>query len=539
LLGEHQSIIFKNAVRAAILTYCVDRGTDPASLSKDPHEAEIKNLLGNYGWSEKSYPAGLDIQNYFMEAKKDGFLGTWIADAGNMRSDLTKIEGQIEKALTSLKESLLLLNSEIAKATTEHARGMREEGKSMAREGSSLLASAKLHAENLVGGGELANAELMALKPLQELSKRLQAAHPDKAVAILEWEQNAINKIDSASEWESVSNSVGSDLHSLHHTLLDCKPETRPAFFDALVASRALEFDRAGIQEIRELHGKTAGKVEAEIAKIENLRARFALLSVQTALPAEIVSDSQGTPRTWVGNFFDKNKATISSNKDFGNSQDAKDLAAHFNKMAPLEFLGLFKQGGELHTFFSNGAKKNPKDFGNLVAQMDKLRSGLEGMEEKLSSYERGAFEGFRDDSKFAPPQKDIAGNADLRSIGNILKKSGLPPGIQALEGLVEGTKVALKSESKYHEAVQKLGEDLIEKKAAQRDEDLESLNENLSEYGGQDGEFEWDEQENGVGMGDSGQAGLMQFAMQESFSNRRSQQIEQLAQNLPPGIPN
>jgi len=541
LLGEHQSIVFKNAVRAAILTYCVDRGTDPASLSKDPHEAEIKNLLGNYGWSEKSYPQGLDIQNYFLEAKEDGFLEKWIADAGNMRSDLTRIEGQIEKALTSLKDSLLLLNSEIAKATTEHARGMREEGKSMAREGSALLASAKLHAENLVGDGELANAKLMALKPLQELSKRLQAAHPDKGDAIVKWEQDAINKIDSASEWESVSNSVGSDLHSLHDTLLDCKPGTRPAYFDALVASRALEFDRAGIQEIRELHGKTAGKVEAEIAKIENLRARFALLSVQTALPAEIVSDSKGEPRTWVRNFFKANSGAIPSDGRFGNSQNARDLAAHFNKMAPLEFLGLFKPGRDLHTFFSNGAKNNQKEFGNLVAQMDKLRSGLEGIEEKLSSYEEGAFKGFRDysESKFAPPQKDIAGNDDLRSIGNILKKPGLPPGIQALEGLVEGTKVALKSESKYHEAVRKLGEDLIEQKAAQDEEDLESLNENLSEYGSQDGDFEWDEQENGVGMGDSGQAGLMQFAMQESFSNRRSQQIEQLAQNLPLGIPN
>lgn len=103
----------------------------------------------------------------------------------------------------------------------------------------------------------------------------------------------------------------------------------------------------------------------------------------------------------------------------------------------------------------------------------------------------------------------------------------------------MEGAKVALKSEIQYHEAVQKLEEDLIEKMAAQRDEDQESLDENWSDYGEQDGDFELDGQENGVGMGDSGQAGLAQFAMQDSFSNRRSQQLDQLAQNLPPEIPN
>ena len=206
LLGKHQSIVFKNAVRAAILTYCGAKGIQTDSLANDPHENEIKRTLTTYGWSDNAYPAGLSIQTYFTEAKEDGFLETWIAEAGNMRSDLARIEGQMDTAFKQLKVSLDLLNTEIADAVNENAIRMRDEGKALSREGSALLASAKAHATNLVENGQaVTHAKSLALAPLRELCQRLEASHPEKKEAIEKWELDTTNKIDASADWEKIS----------------------------------------------------------------------------------------------------------------------------------------------------------------------------------------------------------------------------------------------------------------------------------------------------------------------------------------------
>ena len=534
LLGEHQSIVFKNAVRSAILSHCVDKGIDPASLSKDSHEAEIKELLQTYGWSEKSYPAGLDIVKYFEEAKHDGFLKTWTNEAGSMRSDLTRIEGQIEKALNTLKDSLLLLSSEISKAAMEHARGMREEGKSLAREGSALLASAKAHAENLEGGEKLIHAKSLAVEPLGKLCQRLVESHPEKKKAIEEWEQKTTDNLDASMEWEKISSSISAGLDDLHDELLDCKLGSRPPYFESLVASRALEFDRAAIQGIRQVHDETAGKVETEVSKIGNLRMQLGLLSVQDALPEQIVADSDGKPRTWVKNFFNKNQDAIRSDEKFGNSQDAKALAAHFNKMQPLDFLKLFKNGGDLHNFFSDGAGKKSKEFANLISHMGKLREGFEGMDDKLSSYEGNSFKDFLDSTKFSPPSVVINGNDDLNSIGNILRNHKFPDGVKNFQELVGNTKINIMSEKQFNQTVAKLETDLVQRMEVHEAEDNESLDENISEYGDNDSEFQLDIREFGGDARLSGQAGLEEFMRQSSFSARQSQQLEQLNQSQP-----
>jgi len=527
LLDKHQVIVFKNAVRAAILTHCVDKGIEPASLSQNPHEAEIKNLLGNYGWSDNSYPAGLDIAKYFEEAKKVDFLNEWTADAGSMRSELSKIEVQIDKALATLKNYLDTLSAEIVKATDKHAWGMRVEGKALSREGSALLASAKLHAENLVRDKKLVNAKLMAPKPLKELSEKLQAAHPDKKDAIEKWEEDTINKIDASAEWESISSAVSSGLDDLHDELLGCNTQNRPAYFGALVASRALEFDRAGIREIREIHDKTTGEVEAEVAKIEKLRMQFDSLSVQNALPKNIIADGL-TNRTWVEHFFKKNESAIKTDDRFGKSQKADDLAARFNAMHPLEFLNLFKDGGDLHKFFSPRAGKNQKEFDNLISHMGKLRAGFEGMDEKLSSYEGNSFRDFQDSTRFSPPSGEIKGNDDLNSIGKLLGKNELPEGVKNFQELVEKTVINIKSEKQYKQTVAQLEADLLQKKEVQEAEDNESLDENISEVGDDNEDFDFEFQENGIGGRNSGQAGLEEFMRQSTYSARQSQQLQQ-----------
>jgi hypothetical protein len=503
LLGEHQSIVFKNAVRAEILRYCVEDGINPGTLVKDPHEQVIKNRLSTLGWSDKSNPAGLDIPQFFQEAKTEGFLETWKSEAGNMRSDLARIEGQIDQALKTLKDSLASLSQEIVNATSVRVTAMREEGKDLSREGSVLLASAKAHASNLVGDQTPINARSLAVNPLRQLCQRLEESHPDKKEKIVKWETATINKINISADWESISNAVISDLDKLHDELLDCAPASRPPYFESLVANRALEFDRAGVQEITQVHNATVGKVEAEIFIMEALRKECDLLPVKVALPKEIVADSNAKPRTWVRNFFDKNKATISSNKDFGNSQNAKALAAHFNSMPALKFLELFKEGADLHQFFSAGEEQNSKEFANLISHMAKLRNGLESMANKLSSYEGNSFKDFDVSKQFAPPgsNQKIEGNNDLRSIGNILKDHSLPDGVRQFQELVANTKISIHSENQYNKTVYQLEVDLIRKKEVQDDEDMESQRAeddyDLSEAGGADEDFKLDIQEN------------------------------------------
>jgi hypothetical protein len=273
---------------------------------------------------------------------------------------------------------------------------------------------------------------------------------------------------------------------------------------------------------------------------MEVLRKECDLLPVNVALPKEIVADSNGKPRSWVKNFFNKNQATIRSNKDFGNSQDAKSLAAHFNSMPALKFLELFKEGGDLHKFFSDGKGVNTGEFNNLVSHMTKLRNGLEGMANKLSSYEGNSFKDFEVSKQFAPPESNqkIDGNGDLVSIGKILKNHSLPDGVIKFQKLVNDTKINIRSENQYNQTVEQLELDLIQKKEVQDDEDMESQraedDDDLSEAGGADEDFKLDIQENEVGERNSGQGGLEQFMQRDSFSNRRAQQLEQMVQNPP-----
>jgi hypothetical protein len=534
LLGDHQSIVFKNAVRAEILTYCVDKGIDPSSLAKDPHEAEIKALLNNIGWSDDTYPAGLDIPKFFEEAKIEGFLETWKMEAGTMRSDLARIENQIDQALKTLKASLESLSKEIDAASKERLIAMRDEGKVLAREGSALLVSANAHAANLLTNVEVPNSKSFAKKTLAELCQRLTNSHPDKKDAIAKWQQEALEMIRESDEWETISNSVSSDLDKLHDTLLDCKSDSRPPYFESLVASRALDFDRAAVQDIRKAHDETAGKVETEIAKIETLRTQFASLTVKDALPANIVAESNGDPRTWVRHFFKENKAAIQSNERYGNCQDEKQLASHFNKMRPLDFLNLFKEGADLHTFFLSGADTKKDDFSNLVNQMGTLREGLEDMGTKLFSYQEGSFENFLDSSKFAPPSGEIKQSPDLNSIGKLLKKSVLPTQIKDLQNEVEKTKINLKSERQYTDTVARLELDLIQKKEVQDAEDMESQLAEDEYAVSEAGDFELDIQDNEVGERNSGQGALEEFMHRDSFSSLRAQQLEQMVQNQP-----
>lgn len=544
LLADHQSIVFKNAVRATILTYCVEKGIQPNSLSNDPHEVQIKETLATYGWSDNAYPAGLSIQTYFTEAKDDRFLETWKSEAGNMRSDLARIEGQIDTALQQLKVSLDLLNKEIADAVNENVIRMRDEGKALSREGSALLASAEAHATNLVGEEqEYIHAKSLASAPLKNLSERLLVAHPAKSDVLRNWDIGTSNKLNmneirASGAWEQISKSVFSELENLHDVLLDCKPDSRPPYFNSLVASRALEFDRAAIQEIRKVHDQTAGKVEAEVSKIENLRTQFYLLSVENSLPKNLIAN-ENTNRTWVENFFAfKEKSALKLDERFAKIRSNNDMAAHFKKMHPLEFLELFKEGKALHTFFSERAAESHKEeFSNLVSHMGKLRKGFEGMEEKLSSYKEGAFTNFLDSSKFSPPPKSssisktLRGDKALNSIGKILKDHEFPIDLKEFNELVTKSDIKIKSEDQYNQTVAELEVDLTKRQEVQDDEDLESLDENISEYG--DDEISQSvDQEYEVAGRNSGQARLQEYMWQASFTSRRSLDIDQLDPN-------
>lgn len=492
LLGEHQGILFKNAVRAAILSHCSETGTDPATLVSNPHEEKIKNLLATWGWKENDFPSGSDISTYFEEAKHDGYLERWKTEAGSLRSDLSRIETAIDKALTTLQTSLLRLNSEINQAMEGKRVEMEKESKDISRTAASLLNSSKAHSENLLHREGIPSNKVIAATPLNELVTILESSHPSDKDKINNWQSDVLQKIGNNPNlsWKETSVLVSEQLTQLHDTLLGNNPDERPAYHANLTASRALEFDRSAYRFISELHHETAAKADAAIAEINRARGEFSLLTVANSLPLHLVTDAKGAPRTWVNQY-----AKISDN-------DPQVVAKDLNAMGPIKFLKKFDQGGDIHEFFAS--KNNPAEFQKLTLHMGKLRVGFESMEQSLESYDHKSYseaqklvaESFT--GKGSYPADKIKGsglNDPFTSIGKVLGDSAKPPTAMSEawnSSKIDTAKVTIKSEAVYNRALTEL--DVALKAQEAEDQELDNISQEAGDEegaGSEDEDFE------------------------------------------------
>lgn len=474
LLGEHQALLFKNAVRAAILSHCSATGTDPTTLKRNPHEQEVKKLLATWGWKEGDFPAGSDISTYFEEAKNDGYLDLWKREAGSMRSDLSRIETAIDQALTTLQTSLLRLNSEIAHAMSDQRSGMSKESDVMSSEAESLLRAARAHSDNLLNTDAIPAIEGIAETPLNQLVETLKASHPSQKEKIDEWKNDILKKIrdEKNPSWKNTSILVRDELDELHDTLLASTPGQRPAYHENITASRALEFDRSAYRFISELHNQTGAKAEAAMEEIERARRDFKDLTVANSLPSEILRDEKGNIHHWV--------------KEYATSINADPnlVANGLAQMTPIAFLNEFKTGNSIHKFFAS--RNDQIRLDNLTSHMQKWSSAFECMERAVN----GNFskETYPDLSKTVTEAINQAstlptgiskvsfGKSTFSSIGNVLedpKKGGIAPILNAWTRCqIDPKKVSFKSEVAYLNTVAQLVDDQRAQEAEEQEND-------------------------------------------------------------------
>jgi len=504
LLEKYQTLAFKNSVRAAILTYCSQTGTRPSTLQNDPHEEKIKHRLKDWGWDPATYPIAEDIGHYMEEASTKDFLKEWTKEAGNNRSELGRIENQIEIISAQMQESLLTLKEGIKEAQEANRVEMDAESKSLSNEAGALLVATRAHRSN----DNLANFALtnstLAEKPLNQLVENLEASHASEKLKIQEWKKEVLGEIDSLNDWKEVSKLVHSKLEKLHDDILglpsaqNSKASSRPSYYTNLTSRRALLFDRLAHAAIAENHEKVVTKAVQSIEEIERARSEYANLTVSDSLPSNMITDENGKPHNWVNLYADK-------------KHDPEKLAKDWNNMHPTEFLAKFQEDGELYKHFNNQNKK--ENFQALTAQMQKLSAALEGIEKSLSSpyeetsYKRELSSSHENVGKF---QGNIGGikegkihfNSSFTSLGKILEDpKSYGPVIQALEKCQIDTKnVSIKSETVYHQTNQQLEENLRELNQQYQDIDDESV---MAEDEGEDSEG-YDFQDSGLHMSTS-----------------------------------
>lgn len=538
LLGEHQSIVFKNAVRAAILTYCVDKGVTPGSLEPNPHESEIKTLLGTYGWSEDTYPAGLSIQKYFSEAKQDGFLGLWTKEAGNMRHDLSRIEEQIAFAIGELKNSLVRLNDEINKALESKVTDIKNECNDLSWKGGSLLDAARGHTANLVGSPQIPNNQDIAKQAITGFADRLKKSHPAESQKIDKWAEELSKSIQPDRHWSDISYEIGREIDKIQHQILGTDNAEPLGYHKNLAALRELEFNTIADRIITGHFDSMVGKAHEAYQAIWTAKLNFNSLRAKDSLPKNMISGDDGKPRSWVDMYAR------------GEGLDSKKVAVDFEEMHPLEFLGLFTEGRPLQRFFAKKQADKPNEVKSLTSYMQGLRDAFDQMGNALDNFELEKYTAAVHKARAVLenpqcPTVTIAGGDRLNSIGNILKEpANLKPLGEAWNTIqVPKEQLIIRSEQEFERVNQIFSEKIqeIDEQGSEVALDDFELGEGDPSSNRAGGDFYLDENENPAQASarNSGQAGLMQFAMQESFSNRRSQQIEQLEQNLPPGIPN
>jgi hypothetical protein len=518
-LTDRQNLLIKNGIRSTILRYCSEKGIQPSRLEKNPHEVEIKKNLQELGWSEDSFPLGHDLERYFQEAKVDSFEKIWISEAGQMRSELARLNEQMDSALKTIGKALAQLNTDISDSMSLRLSEQRGDSLHFARHGQAMLASARAHHANLTRSETVPTNAVIAALAMTNLQKSLAISHPEKSPEIGSWMETTLQKLQQSPDmaWEQVSNTINEDLLTLHDSLFNCTPETRPFYLPNLVARRALEFDQAANEIITDFHSKTSKLADESKKNLENLRSDFNSLTVATALPKGIVTGEAGTPRSWV-RMLAKN-----------NPKSPVALANEYNTMKPIDFLEKFQPGGELHTFFSQAQDSHAKDsLAELTAHTSQLLSGFKSLKDALDNFNLDDYQKALQSaqSAFVAPQKEIQGGDRFNSIGKILSKK---PDFQ---GLVErlrtpASQIAIKSEAVYDSTVETLENEFASQLAEQQDFDVASQVVIEEEE-----ESNLPEESYPPANRLSGQEGLQEFMQMSGFSNPRSQELQEILQN-------
>jgi hypothetical protein len=519
LLSDRQNILIQNGIRSTILRYCLEKGIDPSRLEKIPHEAEIKMELQKLGWSEDFYPLANNLERYFKEAIDVGFEITWKSEAGKMQSQLAQIDMKMDAALKTINKVVERLNTEIQASMSQRLSEQRLDSQVFARNGQAMLAAARAHHTNLTRSEAVPSNAIIADQAMSKLQKNLISSHPEKESEISKWKADALEKLNSSPKmsWNEVSDFIEENLYTLHDSLFNCAPLTRPFYLPNLVASRSLEFDQAANEIITDFHSKTSKLADESKKNLENLRSDFNSLTVATALPKGIVTGEDGNPRNWV-RMLAKN-----------NPKSPVALANEYNTMKPIDFLEKFKLGGELHTFFSQAQDSHAKDsLAELTAHTSQLLSGFKSLKDALDNFNLDDYQKALQSaqSAFVAPQKEIQGGDRFTSIGKILSKK---PDFQ---GLVErlqtpASQIAIKSEAVYDSTVETLENEFASQLAEQQDFDVASqvVIEEEEESNLLEGSYP---PANSL----SGQEGLQEFMQMSGFSNSRSQELQEILQN-------
>jgi len=509
-LTDRQNLLIKNGIRSTILRYCTEKGIQPSRLETNPHEAEIKKNLRGLGWSEDSFPLGHDLKRYFQEARADGFEKNWISEAGQMRSQLARLNERMDSALKTIGNALAKLNTEISESMNRRLSEQRGDSLHFARHGQAMLASARAHHANLTRSETVPSNSAIAALAMSKLQESLEKSNTDKSPKIGSWMKTTLQKLQESPDmaWEQVSNTINEDLLTLHDSLFNCTPETRPFYLPNLVARRALEFDQAANEFITDFHSKTSKLADESKKNLENLRSDFNSLTVATALPKGIVTGEDGNPRNWV-RMLAKN-----------NPKSPVALANEYNTMKPIDFLQKFQPGGELHTFFSQAQDSHAKDsLAELTAHTSQLLSGFKSLKHALDNFNLEDYQKALQSaqSAFVAPQKEIQGGDRFNSIGKILSKK---PDFQGLVErlLTPASQIAIKSEAVYDSTVETLEKDFALQLAEQEKLDL------ASQVADEEDDYDTNPAENSTSPAArmSGQEGLQEFMRRSEFSSRR-----------------
>lgn len=524
LLEDRQNLLFKNAVRSAILTYCHENSLDPKSLQINAHQKDVKAKLVSLGWDPDEYPIVNDLKTYFEEVKKPDFLDAWTKEAGKLKSDLRLIDDAIKSAFNGLNASLDQLNKEIKAALESRLSEITSESDVLAIKGGINLETACAHAANL-NAGKVPGGKEIAEEAIQELAKRLQNSHPVKQGVIKDWATGLSKSIQSQETWREISVKVSSSMDAFHHEILETTSETQRNYHSLLAATRALEFDRIADRIITGHFDSTAAKANEAYQAIQAAKVNFNALTAKDSLPQNLITENNGDPRSWVHMYA----------KDAG--LDSKTVAGHFEKMHPLEFLALFTEGQPLQKFFASARGQDKGALLSLTNYMQGLRDAFGQMGNALGNFELEKYTAAVNNAQEVLqnpqiPQVGIRGGNRLNSIGNILKEpANLKPLGKAWKTIqVPKEQLIIRSEKQFQDinktANQKMQEAEEEGSVAANEEE---------DYDDDESGFQIDIQEVGGDLRLSGQAALEQIVRQDSFSSRRSQQLEQLLQNPPP----
>lgn len=473
LLEKRQYLLFKNAVRSAILTYCYESSKNPADLQVNSDKDQIKAKLKSLGWSHQEYPIVNDLEAYFEEAKRPDCLETWTKEAGPIMSEVGEIDQAIKSALIDLNESLVGLNSEIKSALESRLSDIQTESDELAKKGGIYLETARAHAANLNGQQVPGNGEI-AKQAIQELAGRLEKSHPVKAEVIRTWSRELSESVQSQMSWREISMEVSKSIDALQHQINETTTDNPRSYHSLLAATRALDFDRIADRIITRHFDSTLDKAENAYQAIQDAKLNFYALTAKSSLPKNLITDEKGAPRNWVEMY--------AKSVDIKNS---KSVAQDFEAMHPVEFLGLFAENNSLGRFFASAKGATPETVKSLTDYMRGLHAAFGGMEHALNNFGLDKYNAAIEKAVLVlgdpkSPEVIIGGGDRLTSIGNILKESAnLNPLGEAWNKIqVSKEKLIIRSEQEFNRVNKTFSEKIQEADeegsvAAQDDYDL------------------------------------------------------------------